>query len=89
MEEIIVQKGDKEARLLEMGLRGNYEHRPSNDDDIREYAVLIDWIHTASLEEAETQVGFFGNQNSVCRPRVAKWNFTVQTLKNRWKVSIG
>jgi len=88
MEEIIVQQGNKETRLLELDLNGTYEHKSSDDDDTREYAVLVDWIHTNSLDKAETQVGFFGNQNSVCRPRVAKWNHTVNTLKSRWKVSL-
>ena len=88
IEEVIVRRGNKETRLLESTLEGIYEHKPSDDDDTREYAVLIDWIHTVSIEKAETQVGFFGNQNSVCRPRVAKWSYTVNALKSRWKVSL-
>jgi hypothetical protein len=87
MEDIVVRQNDKEVRLLDLPLEGKYEHTPSDDDDTREYAVLVDWIHTVSVADAETQLGFFGNQNSVCRPRVAKWNYTVNTLKGRWKVS--
>lgn len=88
MEEIVVRHEDKETRLLDLPLDGRYEHRPSDDDDTREYAVLVDWLHTVSIPNAETQIGFFGNQNSVCRPRVAKWNYTVNALKGRWKVTL-
>lgn len=88
IEEIVIRQGEKETRLLDMPLLGKYDHSPSNDDDTREFAVLVEWIKTVSLDDAETQVGFFGNQNSVCRPRVAKWNYTVSTLKNRWKIQL-
>lgn len=88
MEEVIVRHDEKETRLLDLPLVGRYGHKPSDDDDTREYVVLVDWIHTLPIQEAETQVGFFGNQNSVCRPRVAKWNYTVNTLKSRWKVTL-
>jgi hypothetical protein len=88
IEEIVIRQSEKETRLLDMPLAGKYEHKPTNDDDTREYAVLVEWIKTVPLDDAETQVGFFGNQNSVCRPRVSRWNYTVGTLKNRWKVSL-
>ena len=88
IEDIIIQDGDKELRLLDQKLQGNYSHKPSDDDDTREYAVLVDWIKTVPLEQAERQVGFFGNQNSVCRPRVSKWNHTVGTLKSRWRTDL-
>lgn len=85
IQELVVRDGENESRLLELELAGTYIHPSSDDDDTREYAVLIDWIKTVPLTEAVRQTGFFGNQNSVCRPRVAKWNHTVNTLKSRWK----
>jgi Holliday junction resolvase-like predicted endonuclease len=89
MEDIVIRDGDREVRLLDQKLVGTYTHKPSDDDDTREHAVLVDWLATVPLSEAVRQVGFFGNQNSVCRPRVAKWNYTVNTLRSRWKPSIG
>jgi len=32
------------------------------------------------------ETGFFGNQNSVCRPRAKKWDYTVERLKKRWGI---
>lgn len=88
MEDIVIRDGDREVRLLDQKLVGTYTHKPSDDDDTREHAVLVDWLATVPLSEAVRQVGFFGNQNSVCRPRVAKWNYTVNTLKGRWKPNL-
>jgi len=84
----VIRDGDREVRLLDQKLVGTYTRKPSDDDDTREHAVLVDWLTTVPLSEAARQVGFFGNQNSVCRPRVAKWNYTVNTLKGRWKPNL-
>jgi len=88
IEDIVIRTGESEARLLDQRLLGNYSHKSSDDDDTREFAVLIDWIKSVPLTEAQRQVGFFGNQNSVCRPRVAKWNHTINTLKTCWKPNL-
>jgi len=85
IDEIVIREDEREVRLLDQKLVGSYTHNPSDDDDTREYAVLVDWLATVPLSEAVRQVGFFGNQNSVCRPRVVKWNYTVNILKSRWK----
>ncbi len=87
-EDIIIHVGDKESRLIDQQLIGTYVHKPSDDDDTREYAVLIDWLETVPITEAVRQVGFFGNQNSVCRPRASKWNHTVNILKSRWRPAL-
>lgn len=42
----------------------------SSEDPINaEYVVLVDWIKTVPESQAVKEIGFFGNQNSVCRPR--------------------
>jgi hypothetical protein len=58
------------------------------DGDLRELMVGIEWLHTVLTDEAVRQVGFFGNQNSVCRPQIAKWRHAVNTLKSKWKIAI-
>lgn len=85
-EEFVVQFEGKECLLSELPLKGSYLRKESSDDDLREFMVGIKWLHTVSIEDAVRQVGFFGNQNSVCRPRVAKWAHTVNVLKSRWKI---
>lgn len=51
-----------------------------------EYIVPVKWIKTVPLEQAVKETGFFGNQNSVARPRDAKWTFTVDRLKERFGI---
>ena len=69
-----------------MPLKGRYTRENSADDDLREFMVGVQWLFTLPIDQAVRQVGFFGNQNSVCRPRVAKWAHTVNTLKSKWKI---
>ena len=69
----------------------------SNSDDYREsandpnkvrYFVRIQWLDTKQEAEAVRELGFFGNQNTVCRPRALKWRHTVDRLKThfaRWQ----
>ena len=51
-----------------------------------EYLVKINWEKTVSQEEAISEYGFFGNQNTVCRPKSDKWGFTIKRLKELWKI---
>jgi len=48
-----------------------------------EYLVGVKWVKTVSLEEAIKEKGFFGNQNTVAKPRAKKWVHTVERLKKR------
>lgn len=41
-----------------------------------------------SLGQAVSERGFFGNQNTVARPTTAKWNYTIQVLKDRFEITI-
>jgi len=49
--------------------------------------VRIDWLQTVPLADAVKERGFFGNQNTVARPRTASWDHTVNRLKARFAVS--
>ncbi len=48
--------------------------------------VPVEWIETVSLEGAIKEKGFFGNQNTVARPKVKKWIHTVDRLKKRFGI---
>ena len=76
---------------------GNGKHKPvwevvSDPPDMNrpeekyEHFVKVEWIKTFPLEEAVKEKGFFGNQNSVARPKSRKWAHTVERLKQRWGV---
>ena len=72
--------------MKDMQLAGCYFY--SDDDPERaEFVVPVTWIKTVPLEEAVREPGFFGNQNTVCRPTSPKWDLTVSRLKQRWKIS--
>ena len=51
-----------------------------------DYLVRINWIKTLPVAEAIKEKGFFGNQNSVCMPKVEKWSHTVKRLKKRFGI---
>ena len=64
-------------------LKGNYHRSLQGDLDRSEYFVPVEWLQTVSIEEAVQEVGMFGNQNTVCKPKTPKWRFTVERLKQR------
>jgi hypothetical protein len=49
--------------------------------------VKVEWIKTVPLEDAIKEKGFFGNQNSVARPKAKKWAHTIERLKKRFEIS--
>lgn len=62
-------------------------HRAYVDDPEKsEYFVPVEWIKTVSPQQAIQEVGMFGNQNTVCRPRTPSWRTTVDQLKARFDV---
>lgn len=64
------------------------EGRYAGDDaDAKAWFVPVDWITSVSESEAIREVGFFGNQNTVAKPKSEKWEHTVSVLKKRFSVS--
>lgn len=58
----------------------------AEDEDLAEYLVRVQWLHTVPSGKAIKELGFFGNQNTVCRPTDPKWAHTVERLKQVWGV---
>ena len=56
------------------------------DEGKKEHMVGIDWIKTVPVIDAIKKKGFFGNQNTVAAPKAAKWDHTIQRLKQRFGV---
>lgn len=67
--------------------REGFLKKYANDEEKAEYFVRVRWIKNVPLNQAVKQLGFFGNQNSVCKPKVSGWIFTVDTLKKIWGVN--
>jgi hypothetical protein len=51
------------------------------------HMVPVKWIKTVPLGKAIKEKGFFGNQNTVAKPRASKWVYTVERLKTRLGIS--
>ncbi|MGY0218366.1 hypothetical protein ACWJJH_13455 [Endozoicomonadaceae bacterium StTr2] len=72
------------ANLIDLETEGKYEPWP--DNDTAEYLVPVKWIYTVDREQAFSETGLFGNQNTVCKPTAAKWRHTVERLRQVWRV---
>jgi len=73
-------------RLVEVSELIDYSRFDNESDDDTEYLVPVKWDKALPIEEAFSEVGLFGNQNSVCQPKTPKWQHTVQRLKTVWGV---
>ncbi|MGN6544273.1 MAG: endonuclease NucS domain-containing protein [Aureliella sp.] len=52
----------------------------------QEHFVKVNWIKTVPLDAAIKEKGFFGNQNSVAKPKAKKWIHTIERLKKRFSI---
>ena len=75
----------QEKSLAELPLQGQYLEQ-AGDPEKEEYVVKVRWHKTVPASQAVRETGFFGNQNTVCRPQTDKWNFTVKRLKEIWHI---
>jgi hypothetical protein len=78
--EFRVRTPQGEKPILDV-VKGDFHRSLANDPKGSEYFVPIRWLDTVPIERAYNEVGFFGNQNTVCRPKTPKWRHTVARLK--------
>ena len=81
---IIGPKG--EAPALDVLIQGNYHRKFLADPDLCEWFVPVEWLKVVPLDQAVKEIGFFGNQNTVCKPTAPKWRSTVDRLKERFGI---
>lgn len=77
----VTETSDARLNLAATGMLNN-----ADDDDLAFYFVRVKWDHIVPLAKAVKEVGFFGNQNTVCRPSDPKWDHTVERLRQVWGV---
>jgi Predicted nuclease of the RecB family len=70
--------------FFDLELKANYHKDVPQEKE--EYIVKIEWLKTIPKNKAVSEYGFFGNQNTVCRPKTDKWDFTIKRLKELWKI---
>ena len=66
--------------------KANYHRQYIDDEENSEYMVPVKWTVSVPVKDAVSEVGFFGNQNTVARPTTTKWPHTVDRLKKRWNI---
>jgi len=71
---------------LDEQTKEDYLIKYAEDEEKAEYFVKVKWLRSFPVKQAVSELGFFGNQNSVCKPRSSKWLFTVDTLKKKWDI---
>jgi uncharacterized protein YeaO (DUF488 family) len=81
--EFYVDSGKEQRLLIEVDGMSRYAERIGTDEQA--WFVPIKWDHTLKANEAIREVGFFGNQNTVAKPKSEKWDYTVSVLKNRFE----
>jgi hypothetical protein len=81
-EAVILEEFVKEGIVLE----GSYFSTADHSEDDAEYFVPVKWLHTCNESDAVSEIGLFGNQNSIAQPRTPKWEHTVSRLKSIWNI---
>ena len=84
--ESVFEVNQNPTKMTDLSLQGDYFYS-IDDPENAEYVVKVQWIKTVHTSEAVKELGFFGNQNSVCRPLTEKWIFTIDRLKKCWKIN--
>lgn len=76
---------DGEKLAMDVLKHGELYRQNADDPDKSEYFVPVKWLETRTEQEAVNEVGFFGNQNTVCKPTTPKWRHTVEKLMRHFK----
>lgn len=75
-----------ERPILDVLTNAEKMKEAATEDPLKtEYLVRVAWLDTVPEREARKEVGFFGNQNTVCQPASPKWRHTVDRLKTIFK----
>lgn len=74
----------REVPILDVAKGATYHREFVNDPERTEYFVPIRWMQTVPLDAAVKELGFFGNQNTVCKPTATRWRTTVDRLKTQF-----
>jgi hypothetical protein len=61
--------------------------KSTEDPEKAEYLVRVKWDKTVPESQAIKERGFFGNQNTIAKPRADSWRHTVERLKARLGVN--
>ena len=86
-DDVLFNINGEDKNIYELSDRASYHKEVVDEEDNAEYIVKVNWIKAVDKIEAVKEVGFFGNQHTVCKPTTQKWNHTVERLKKRWGIT--
>lgn len=84
--DVLFDINGEKKNIYELSPNASYHKEFMDDEENSEYIVKVDWIKAISEKEAVKELGFFGNQNTVCKPGNSKWLFTIEQLMERWNI---
>lgn len=89
-DEFLVDADQGRQTLLAATTVNDYPHLHKfgepGDEETLEYVVPVRWLASFPASQAFSEVGLFGNQNTVCKPTTPKWSHTVERLKQVWRI---
>ena len=69
-------------------LKANYHRENVNEPEKLDYFVPVEWLTTVDISNGVREVGMFGNQNTICKPKTPKWSKTVERLKKYFNIEV-
>ena len=79
----VVQPDGTVKPLAELPLESKNLLDPALDERI----VGVQWLQIVKSENAIHEKGFFGNQNTVARPKSRRWDHTIGRLRTRFRIT--
>lgn len=82
IDDFMVKDGNgKAVPLASLSAKAAKYPKAKDDPEKAEYLVRVKWLKTVHEGQAIKERGFFGNQNTVARPKTPKWEHTIERLK--------
>ncbi|MFO7942656.1 MAG: endonuclease NucS [Bacillota bacterium] len=76
-DEVLFEVDGEKRTIYEISENAGYHEQYMDDEENAEYVVRVDWVKAVEKDEAIREVGFFGNQNTVCRPTTPNWRISL------------
>ena len=86
VDEFEIEDNGSKRQLKEDDVVGKNIFKNKGDEEKTERLIKVNWIKTLDLDQAIKEKGFFGNQNTVCKPVTKKWQHTVERLKKIFEI---
>lgn len=84
---IVKDENGTAVPILSLNLKAANHHTLKASSEKAEHMVRTKWIKTVPEIEAIKEKGFFGNQNTVAKPRTPKWDYTIERLKKKFGIN--